>query len=430
MSQVYTNAEGTGGTGDTLAENIFHDAKNHVDIEGKRLLQMQGKVMDGQYVNQKFIAAMNDPVMDVLRQSASIDDNGVVLDIFWWPTQWDPGHWVDKVFSHFKDSSFINRLLQRTALYHQLFGHGKMHSVAVETSKELSLPFRVTNAFAHQRFMSSSYLSLTNLEESLEVYIQTFKDHDNRPDVGYKLYGRDFVIDLLGILDLLWPLVVLMLQSQAQWCPGWKIESYIPAVQDQLTMFIDEMDEDIPYPSVCPRLNKHLLDVVDKKYGRCELDDGWILVEEENESFKWVAREPADCMKDLKELAINMKVQLDSRFASSFPKLNSMLHKCLDFGVLFTGLCGVRKDGTHPVNKGVYAALGATEFRKCVEFVSQLPHVQEKNMEFSSELSSTVFWRLKSTLMDVVWGTLFSSHFPKFFRQIVEVVEKPGAAMR
>ena len=146
-------------------------------------------------------------------------------------------------------------------------------------------------------------------------------------------------------------------------------------MQDQLTMFIDKMDEDIPYPSVCPRLNKHLLDVVDKKYGRCELDDGWILVEEENESFKWVAREPADCMKDLKELAINMKVQLDSRFASSFPKLNSMLHKCLDFGVLFTGLCGVRKDGTHPVNKGVYAALGATEFRKCVEFVSQLPHM-------------------------------------------------------
>ena len=99
MSQVYTNAEGTGGTGDALAENIFRDAKNHVDIEGKRLLQMQGKVMDGQYVNQKFIAAMNDPVMDVLRQSPSIDDNGVVLDIFWWPTQWDPGHWVNKVFS-------------------------------------------------------------------------------------------------------------------------------------------------------------------------------------------------------------------------------------------------------------------------------------------------------------------------------------------
>ena len=51
--------------------------------------------------------------------------------------------------------------------------------------------------------MSSSYLSLKNLEESLEVYIETFKDHDNRPDLGYKLYGQDFVLDLLGVLDLL-----------------------------------------------------------------------------------------------------------------------------------------------------------------------------------------------------------------------------------
>ena len=69
--------------------------------------------------------------------------------------------------------------------------------------KDLKLPFRVTNAYAHQQIMSSSYLSLKNLEESLEVYIETFKDHDNRPDLGYKLYGQDFVLDLLGVLDLL-----------------------------------------------------------------------------------------------------------------------------------------------------------------------------------------------------------------------------------
>ena len=50
-------------------------------------------------------------------------------------------------------------------------------------------------------------------------------------------------------------------------------------------------------------------------------------------------------------------------------------------------------------------------------------------MEFSSELSSEVYWQVKSALMNVVWGTLFFSHFPKFFRQIVEVV-KPGAALR
>ena len=35
MSQVYTNAEGTGGTGDALAETIFRDVEDHVDIKAE-----------------------------------------------------------------------------------------------------------------------------------------------------------------------------------------------------------------------------------------------------------------------------------------------------------------------------------------------------------------------------------------------------------
>ncbi len=114
----------------------------------------------------------------------------------------------------------VSRLLDRTNLYHQLFGYGKMHCLASKKAQELELPFRVTNAFAKQRFMSSSYLSLKKLEESLEAYIETFKDHDNRRDYSYKMYGQDFITDLLGCLDDFWPLVVFMLQAQAQWCPG------------------------------------------------------------------------------------------------------------------------------------------------------------------------------------------------------------------
>ena len=165
--------------------------------------------MDGQYLNEPFITAMNEPIMQQLGDDLSCKD------AFWWPVQWDPAHWLDKVFSKFKDSRFVDRLLKRVGLYHQLFSHGKMHSVARHTAKDLKLPFRVTNAYAHQRFMSSSYLSLKNLADSLEVYMETFKDHDNREEIGYKLCGQDFVHDLLGVLDLLWPLVVLMLHAQA-----------------------------------------------------------------------------------------------------------------------------------------------------------------------------------------------------------------------
>ena len=109
----------------------------------------------------------------------------------------------------------MNRLLKRVGLYHQHFGHGKMHSIASHTAKDFQLPFRVTNAFVQQMFTSSSYLQLKNLADSLEVCIETFKDHDNHEELRYKLCGQDFVHDLLGILDLLWPLVVLMLHSQS-----------------------------------------------------------------------------------------------------------------------------------------------------------------------------------------------------------------------
>ena len=121
----------------------------HIGIKEERLLQMQGKVLDGQYLNSPFTNAMNTPLMKLF------DDKSTCKEEFWWPAQWDPAHWLDKVFSKYKETEFVDRLLKRTALYNQLFHYGKMHSVAVATSKDLSLPFRVTNAYAHQRFMSS-----------------------------------------------------------------------------------------------------------------------------------------------------------------------------------------------------------------------------------------------------------------------------------
>ena len=140
-----------------------------------------------------------------------------------------------------------------------------MDSVASHTAKDLQLPFRVTNAFAHQRFMSSSYLSLKNLADSLEVYIETFKDHDNREELGYKLCGQDFVHDILVILDLLWPLVVLMLHSQSNWYPGWKLCAHIPLVKRQMEGFLNEVSEEIPASFECLRLHERIEEIRDSR---------------------------------------------------------------------------------------------------------------------------------------------------------------------
>ena len=229
MNAIYTNSDGSGGKGDELADMIFNDLKTHLDIKGSSLLQMQGKVTDRQYINEPFVTSMNKPIFDVLSSSTFLneDDLKIVLGSVWWDCHWDPAHLLDKVFSSFKDDSFVKRFLGRVALFHQIFRHGKMHAIAKETAKEADLPFRVTDAYAPQRLMSSSYLSLKRLEISYEAYVETFLGHHNEEEMRYKLCGNDFVYDLCGILDLLRPIVELMLMGQLQWCPGWKFPCYI-----------------------------------------------------------------------------------------------------------------------------------------------------------------------------------------------------------
>ena len=111
---------------------------------------------------------MNKPIFDVLSSSTFLneDDLKIVQESVWWDCHWDPAHLLDKVFSSFKDDSFLKRFLGRVALFYQIFCHGKMHAIAKETAKEADLPFPVNNAYSPQRFMSSSYLSLKRLEIS------------------------------------------------------------------------------------------------------------------------------------------------------------------------------------------------------------------------------------------------------------------------
>ena len=331
MNPVYSNSDGSGGKGEELAEAIFNDMKKHLNVEGPRLLQMQRKVVDGQYINEPFVSSMNKPIFDFIHSlGLQKDEADVLLGGEWWECHWDPSHLLDKVFSASKEDSFVKRFLGRVALFHQIFRHGKMHAVATETAKELDLPFRVTNAYAPQRFMSSSYLSLKSLEISYEAYVKTFRDHHNEEEMRYKLCGSDLVFDLCGLLDLLWPVVQLMLKAQLEWCPGWKFPAYVQLAIDQIELFSSQVLKRVPSKRSSPRLNKHANDIRNNRYKSVELEAGWIIVgREENGDFSWLAREIAGCQKDLQQLAKGMKRELKSRFETGWLYLNfGKLSKC------------------------------------------------------------------------------------------------------
>lgn len=80
MKAVYKSSDGSGGKGGELANAIYEDLKEHVNVEGTKLLPMQGKVTDGQYINQPFVTAMNGPVFDMIREQCVDEDQEVVLE--------------------------------------------------------------------------------------------------------------------------------------------------------------------------------------------------------------------------------------------------------------------------------------------------------------------------------------------------------------
>ena len=97
-----------------------------------------------------------------------------------------------------------------------------------------------------------------------------------------------------------------------------------------------------------------------------------------------------------------------------------MLAKCFDLAQLIAGVCGTQSEGQIRVDKKRFSDQGAKKFQKCVNHVSQMPDVNDNNLELGSELSSAVFWRFKKALIEVVSGDLFSSHFSRLFKKIVE----------
>ena len=86
----------------------------------------------------------------------------------------------------------------------------------------------------------------------------------------------------MGIIDLLWPLVLLQLRGQSLMCPGWKFYGWIAKALKQLEEFSTEIRKKAPSSSVCPNVCKHRKEILKKKYGKATLEDGWYLIGEDN----------------------------------------------------------------------------------------------------------------------------------------------------
>lgn len=89
------------------------------------------------------------------------------------------------------------------------------------------------------------------------------------------MFGNDFVYDLSSILDLLWPIVVLMAKEQLQWLYGWKLAVFIDAALQRINLFSEEIMSETPCVTArSPRLNMYSQDI--ENFKSVKLAEGWI----------------------------------------------------------------------------------------------------------------------------------------------------------
>ena len=212
-----------------------------------------------------------------------------------------------------------------------------------------------------------------------------------------------------------------MLKAQLQWLPRWKFPAFIDAALQRINLFSEEIMNEIPCVIASPRLNMYAQDIENLYFKSVKLVQGWTAKpkKKNDDRIEWEAREVKDCRKDLKGIADNVFQQLEKRFEDSFPRINNILHKCLDFGLLLQQIKGSRhKDKEYPVNKIAFTKFGSKEFEQVVDFVSRLPHVKELNHPFCKENSGSVFWKVKKKLISMIWGDSFKKNFPIFFNLV------------
>ena len=90
-----------------------------------------------------------------------------------------------------------------------------------------------------------------------------------------------------------------------------------------------------------------------------------------------------------------MLEQLKIRKQQCLPDLMGIHHSRLDFGSHFNDLCGVKIGTRIPIKKSSFATPGRDEFRRCVGYVSKLPHVaqmKERNLlEIDPEFADVIY---------------------------------------
>ena len=283
----------------------------------------------------------------------------------------------------------------------------------------------VTSRACVTRFSTSQYHEFVKLYESLPNYVETFRKFAYSEVTEYEIAGEDFIIDLCGAIDILYPFITLLVDLQGLQAPIWKVcvweTKLMKEVEAMETFTLSNL------PNSMEKLSSNVNDVRKGLFKQTKLVQGWLVVDSgsgprESQLLTWKARELKDCEEDLKTFLTDLKSSFKSRFQQCISPMQNDLTS-LDLDSIVSLQVGSRSaNGIVRIDEAALECFKTEEFRRVFQFICSLPHVQrlalKEDVTFAPALSSAVYRKLKMTIKELVWNPKYIDVFAKFVKVV------------
>eukprot|EP00112_Aurelia_sp_Birch-Aquarium-sp1_P001875 Seg1203.3 transcript_id=Seg1203.3/GoldUCD/mRNA.D3Y31 product="hypothetical protein" protein_id=Seg1203.3/GoldUCD/D3Y31 len=232
----------SGGSAEDLASNLLRLIKLKLQMSQQDLSRYCGTTADGQYQAEQFLSTIR---KETWRENLPEDL------LFCQTTIWDAAHLLNLAATDIKDgkvgtsSAFFRNFIKRANEFNNLLSRGKGFAqleISASAKKKRAV---VITPFAAQRFLSSASKQWEAIEKGFEVLHTAFATIHSGADedfpLQYKMFGQDFVSDLLGLLDITAPISQLMVLSQSVDFYHWKIVFW----GNRMLMWIQDILENV-----------------------------------------------------------------------------------------------------------------------------------------------------------------------------------------
>ena len=211
----FQGGELRGGTAEDLADQVLSSLKM-IGLEENALSRLVAHHADGQYQASGFLKKLKEslPAGTVLED---MPDDGICFVV-----PWNLGHWMNLAVVEVRDKSdceLLTRFIKRSDKFHTMFGRGRGHDEYFGVAEDGGLKTYEAQVYATTRFTSSAFSQFRTIYKGYEGYVTVYTEmretEDDCEQMKYMVKGRDYCLDLCGIIDVFAPVVNMMTKGQS-----------------------------------------------------------------------------------------------------------------------------------------------------------------------------------------------------------------------